>query len=355
MMIVFRCMFVVCLIPCFVSAELPKAVAERFAAAQDSIDNEEFRGSYSLSILSRVKKPGDDPGETNEMEWDVTVDPTGEEARRLERYTVDGKDVTEKKRKKFEGRTNDADDDEEADEGFLSPFGEHADSYLFGSPQVIGDRIEISFEPARGHEEEKGITRGSMAWGAASLDPLWLAMEILDPPKPVRELKMRLEFERVGTGVYLKRMVTDGRAKVLLMKRDFHMEMTVSNLAPAGLEQFIEPVALLDAGPDAFDRIRIAPGVGAGVPTGWAGERGGEGGGLVGAEVGGGDAEIAAGGGFDSVDGRAELNDVEVEIEDSLLAQMCLELASQDRLADLAKRRSRRSQPQVLGQLLGDG
>lgn len=235
MMIVFRCIFVICLIPCFASAELPKEVAERFAAAQDSIDNEDFRGSYSLSILSRVKKPGDDPGETTEMEWGVTVDPSGDEARRLERYFVDGKDVTEKKRKKFEGRSDDADDDEE-DEEFLSPFGEHADRYLFGSPQMIGNRVEMSFEPARGHEEDQGITRGSMAWDATSLDPLWLAMDALDPPKPVRELKMRLEFERVGTGVYLKRMVTDGKAKILLMKRDFHMEMTVSNLAPAGSE-----------------------------------------------------------------------------------------------------------------------
>lgn len=90
MMIVFRCMFVVCLIPCFASADLPKEVAGRFTAAQDSIDNEAFRGSYSLSILSWVKKPGDDPGETTEMEWGVTVDPTGEEARRLVRYIVDG-------------------------------------------------------------------------------------------------------------------------------------------------------------------------------------------------------------------------------------------------------------------------
>ncbi len=240
MMIVIRCVFVVCLIPCFASAALPMQVAERFAAAQDSIDNEVFRGSYTMNVESLVKKPKGGSQQTTEMEWRVEVDPAGEEARRLVRFIVDGEDETEEKREKFEDRTADADGETEEDEDFLSPFGEHAHRYLFGSPQAIGDRMETSFEPARGHEDDEGITRGSMAWDAASLDPLWLAIEALDPPKPVRELKMRMEFKRVGTGVFLKRMITDGKAKMLLMKRDFHMEMTVSNLTPVGSESRVD-------------------------------------------------------------------------------------------------------------------
>ena len=66
------------------------------------------------------------------------------------------------------------------------------------------------------------------------MDPLWLDLDVLETSKPLRELKVRMEFERIGEGVYMSRMVSDGRVKVLLMKRNFHMEMVVSDLEPAG-------------------------------------------------------------------------------------------------------------------------
>lgn len=233
MKIVFRCVIAVCLISSVVAAAPPSQVFECFAAAQNSMDKEVFRGSYSMTIQSSINKPGGDPQEVTEMEWSVAVDPAGEESRRLMRLIVDGEDLTEKKREKVEGRQADDDDEQEDGMDVLSPFGEKAHLFVFGPALTVDDRVEMSFEPARGHEDDKGISRGSVAWDAATLDPLWLAMEAVRPPKPVREIRMRLEFERVGEGVYLRRLTTEGKAKVLLMKREFQMEMTVSDLVPA--------------------------------------------------------------------------------------------------------------------------
>lgn len=232
MKMVVHCVAAAWLIPCVVSAALPEDVVERFTAAQDAIDSKFFRGSYTMTVSSSVAKPEGGSRQTTDMEWSVDVDPSGVESRRLSSFIENGEDVTEKKRQKFEDRNAENGDEEGEDEDFLSPFGDDSDRYLFGSPQKIDGRMELSFEPARGHEEDEGITRGSMAWDAMTLDPLWLAIEVLEPPKPLRKLMMRLEFERVGDGVYLKRMITDGRAKVLLMKRVFHLEMEVSDVVP---------------------------------------------------------------------------------------------------------------------------
>jgi len=199
------------------------------------MDKEAFRGSYTMTIMSSISKPGGDPQEATEVEWRVEVDPEGAEDRRLIRMMVDGEDLTEKKRKKLEGRK--ADDDEKGgDIDVLSPFGEHAHRFVFGPARTVGDRVEMGFEPAEGHEEFEGISRGSAAWDATTLDPIWLAMEAVRPPKPLREIRMRMEFERVGEGVYLRRLTTEGKAKVLLMKREFQMEMTVSDLVPLGMD-----------------------------------------------------------------------------------------------------------------------
>jgi len=55
------------------------------------------------------------------------------------------------------------------------------------------------------------------------------------------------------------------------------------------------------------------------------------------AELGGGDAEIAAGGILDPVNARAELGDVQIELEDPSLGKVFFELAGEDRFFDFAQ------------------
>jgi hypothetical protein len=42
---------------------------------------------------------------------------------------------------------------------------------------------------------------------------------------------MRLEFQQIGEQLFLSRIVTDGLAKILLLKREFHMEMHFDDIS----------------------------------------------------------------------------------------------------------------------------
>ncbi len=233
MMTLLRFVFALLMISSMVEAALPLEVAERFSAAQDSLEKDQFRGAYTVEISSVVAKPDGSAKNATDLEMSVEVDAEGQELRRLIRFIIDGEDQTEKHREDLESEQDEGNGDGEGDDDFVVPFGDDADHFSFAQARVVGGHIEMTFEPALGHEHDGNLTRGTLAWDEATLDPLWIEMDVLKPPKPLRELRVRMDFERVGDGVYMNRMVTDGRVKVLLMKRNFHMEMTVSDLIPA--------------------------------------------------------------------------------------------------------------------------
>ena len=212
-------------------AALPQSVARRFAEAHDSLESGVFRGSYTLTIKSFVAKEDGSKKTTSDVEIAVEVSADGVERRHLVRLITDGKNRTEENRKDIEDQSDEGKDGGD-DEDFLLPFANDATRFIFGFTVNAGVHAESTFEPAPGHEDDDGMTTGKMAWDQATLDPLWIEVDVLKPPKPLRELKVRMEFERVGERVYLTRMVTDGRVKVLLMKRNFHMEMTILDLDP---------------------------------------------------------------------------------------------------------------------------
>src|SRR5262249_24173113 len=69
----------------------------------------------------------------------------------------------------------------------------------------------------------------------------------------------------------------------------------------------------------------------------------------------GGLAEVSARRRLHAVDAGAELDDVEVELQDSSLGQRALKLPGEDELTQLPERAPGRRQPQVLRELLRDG
>ncbi len=221
----------------FLEASPPAVVAERLNGAENALESGHFVGSYSVDVKSVVAKENGSSRKTTDMEMAVEVDGVGKERWHLVHFIEDGKDTTEKNRKDLESDFEDDEDDdadEEEDEDFLVPFGPEASRFVFGPATKVGEHMEMTFEPARDHEGDNGITRGTMAWNESSLDPLWVDMEVLEPEKPLREFKVRMEFKRAGEQVYLSRMVTDGRVKILLLKRNFRMEMVIRDIKTAG-------------------------------------------------------------------------------------------------------------------------
>ena len=66
-------------------------------------------------------------------------------------------------------------------------------------------------------------------------------------------------------------------------------------------------------------------------------------------------AEEAARRGVDAVGAAAEIDPVEIELEDLVLGELRLQRQRQDRLADLAAEGAVVGQEDVAGELLGDG
>ncbi len=94
-----------------------------------------------------------------------------------------------------------------------------------GLPPEVADRLEnaISFD--------EDIARGAIAWDEDSLQPRWLEMVAIHPPKPLKELRMKMEFVEIDDDLFMSHLVTDGLAKILLLKREFHMEMRFDDIS----------------------------------------------------------------------------------------------------------------------------
>ena len=213
---------------------LPSEVAGRLENAISFDESNDFAGTYRITISSVVQKPNGKSREESLIEAKVIHRGDGTTQRSLLKYVEDGTDVTEKKRAKFEsedgGRRKNGDDD---DTDLADPFGDAATRYRFGAIDSRGSTKVITFEPAPGHEDDDDISRGEIAWDQNSLEPLWLEMEAIHPPKPLKELRLRMEFVEIDDELFMSHLVTDGLAKILLLKREFHMEMRFDDISRA--------------------------------------------------------------------------------------------------------------------------
>ncbi len=219
---------------------LPPEVAERIDAAEMLTDSQDFVGSFVFTVTSVVQKPNGKARQAMEMVVETTRHGDGSEDHRLIRMLEDGKDITAEKRGEMnklmgeEKETGSRDNADEEIEAFVSPFGKTADRYQFSPTRREGDAVLVDFEPRPDHRKDDGMATGTVAWQFETLDPLWMAVKIVQPSGPMSELDIRMEFERLGELVHVQRLFTAGLAKVLLIKREFAMDIRISDVRPGG-------------------------------------------------------------------------------------------------------------------------
>lgn len=215
---------------------LPARVAERLDQAVTPSEPDEFHGRFTMSVATMVQKPNGKSREDVVFVADVVNADDGEQTRRLVRYIENNIDVTEEKREKFEKAdgSRKKKDDGEDDSDFANPFGDTADLYRFGIPENLDSEVVVTFEPTPGLEDDHNVAAGRLAWDPATLEPKWLEMTAVHAPKPLRTLSIRLEFTPQGDHIFVSRMVTDGLARVLMIHREFHMDLRFDDIRPAG-------------------------------------------------------------------------------------------------------------------------
>jgi len=217
---------------------IPAEVGERLEEAVSPEEDDSFVGSYTLSTNSVVQKPNGKARHELELVMEVSRAAGGEVERRVVRAIRDGEDKTEEFAEQMQERDAEAEkrsDDEEEDEDGMEiaprlPFGEDAALYLVSEPRQEGELTIAAFEPRAEHRDEERVVEGSLAWVTATLDPAWVEVSVVKPEKPLRELWMRMELERSGERLFLSGIHTRGLAKVLFFKRQFDVEVLISDI-----------------------------------------------------------------------------------------------------------------------------
>ena len=226
-----------------VAAQTPPAAV--LVQLQSAVNPEEdaFTGSWRTTTFSVVEKPNGRAHHEATMVMDCSRDAQGRVHRQVVRFVKDGKDQTGRVRERLEEQ--DAGDrgggkkkhqkkgEGQAEADFVPPDPEHRDLYLFEALPPRDGAARCTFRPAPGHEKDRGLMTGELAWDPSTLDPLWIEGDLLRPPGPLKKMHLRIEFRRSGDLLYTFRIVTAGLARVLLLKRRFHAEVRFENVEPA--------------------------------------------------------------------------------------------------------------------------
>jgi len=217
---------------------LPAEVSAAFDQAVMVEDAEEFAGSYTSVTASMVQKPNGKSRHETEMVIGVERSADGAARRKLVKLIRDGEDLAEKHREDIEAPDDRSSGDEDEGDGldFVAPWGEDIDRYVFDPPSTQGSKVIQSFRPDPEQDDDVGLASGQLSWHRETLDPISASLEVVKPPKPLKSMRVLLEFERRGGVVYVTRMVTDGLASVLLMKREFHVDVHWTDIEPRQAE-----------------------------------------------------------------------------------------------------------------------
>lgn len=214
-------------------AGIPQEVAERLDTVINPSEPDEFQGSFIMSVATLVQKPNGKSREEVVFEAEVENTPDAKQVRRLIRYLENGADVTEKQREEFEKRDASDTQEDQDDDDLANPFGDTAGLYRFGAPEKLESEVVVTFGPALGHEDDDNVATGRLAWDPVTMEPTWMEMTAVRAPKPLKRLAIRVEFRPQGGEIYVSRMVTDGLARVLMMQREFHMDLRFESIRPA--------------------------------------------------------------------------------------------------------------------------
>jgi hypothetical protein len=208
---------------------------------------ERWPGTFTLTTRAVISKPDGDDREESVSVMRMGGGPEGPEVKEIVSATRDGRNVTaeargelEKERKKTRAAAESGKEKDDGEEDGLEmtlPGGRQTDKFAFTALPAGAEGCGVAFAPRTEHAREAGLTTGELHWECTTLDPLWLVARPAKYPKGVKEMTLRMEIARAGETLYVARTVTDGVGGVLFIKRKFHIETEIAELAlaPAGV------------------------------------------------------------------------------------------------------------------------
>jgi hypothetical protein len=224
----------------------PAETLRRVEAASKILET--WQGTFLLTTRATISRTDGSKPESDVSLMRMSGSDGGPRVAEVVSATHDGKDVTGKTRADVEkaqakrdkerekARGGEKGDDGDGEVSLDLPGPDNAGSFSFTPLDAAGGACGASFAPASAHAGDAGLTAGELRWDCATLDPLSLTARPTKNPRGVSEMSLRFEFVRRGDTVYPARTVTDGVGGILFIKRKFHVETEISELAPAAAE-----------------------------------------------------------------------------------------------------------------------
>jgi hypothetical protein len=206
---------------------------QRFAQGAAFALEGRFAGEYRSVDADRVMNGDGSPRETREARWRIAGDGVCAPRRALLFASVDGRDVTERRRRELAGaaeaKTPPAASDPAAARREVSvslrlPFGDGAKDYRFGAVVSAGELCRQPFEPPPDVAKPRGYLRGQMIWRCATLEPVRLTAELLGRPWYLRRAVGRVEYLKVGARWVAGLVAFTGEMKILFYHRKAERE-----------------------------------------------------------------------------------------------------------------------------------
>jgi len=196
-----------------------------------SLGDPEKVHAYTLTTVAHHQKPNGKDAHDERVIVRVSVAPDGKVTSEMLQSFTDGVPVSAEEREaKRKERRGEEDDGGGFEMQMRGPVGEDQALYTWGSEVEEGGLRVAAYTPREGVKGEEGLGTGRLAWDPATHDPAWFEFSLVDNPMFVDSLHSRLEFGREGGNLLMERLVTEGAGGLPLMKRQFHMVMTVSDV-----------------------------------------------------------------------------------------------------------------------------
>jgi hypothetical protein len=219
----------------------PAETLARLEKAATTLDA--WQGTYLVTARGVISKVDGDDREEFATVRRMAGGPNGPEVREIVSATRGSKDATAEaranlaKRQKHSARQKTGREKEEGDRDDMDltlPTGTEAGKFAFTALPADGRACGAAFMPLPVHAKDDALTAGELRWDCATLDPLSVVARPVKKPTGIKEMSLRMEIARAGETMYIARTVTDGVGGVLFIKRKFHIETEIAELAPAG-------------------------------------------------------------------------------------------------------------------------
>ncbi len=208
------------------------AVDQQLAAVVHPGEAASFTGSYTVDTVSEERRPDGSVEHAIEISVRVTRSGDGVEHREVLRMSRDGEDLTVEGRRELAPVRSGVDRADRGELALREPFGGGERFYRLGLLRRGARVLLAAFEPRSEFRGAANLGRGTIAFDPATLTPVWVDMEAVKPPNPLRTLHVHYDLVEQGGLVYVAGVEQHGEAGLWLFERSFDVMTKVEDIAP---------------------------------------------------------------------------------------------------------------------------